>query len=59
ILLIPAVLVRVGIFTRIPALIFIVIFYFCYQVYSILGSYPELFYPYISVFSEIQRQGIY
>ncbi|EAM8657938.1 EpsG family protein, partial [Salmonella enterica] len=55
----PAVLVRVGIFTRIPALIFIVIFYFGYQVYSILGSYPELFYPYISVFSEIQRQGIY
>ncbi|EDB7743663.1 EpsG family protein, partial [Salmonella enterica] len=30
ILLIPAVLVRVGIFTRIPALIFIVIFYFGY-----------------------------
>lgn len=59
ILLIPAVLVRLGIFTRIPVLMFVVILYLSYQVYSILGSYPELFYPYISIFSEIQRQGIY
>ncbi len=61
ILLIPAVLNCVERFYTDSCSNFYSDFYFGYQVYtySILGSYPELFYPYISVFSKIQRQGIY
>lgn len=59
VLLIPLVIVRLGVFTTTPVVIIFFVAYLSYQTFSILNSYPELFYPYISVFSDSGRQGIY
>lgn len=59
ILLVPLVIMRLGVFTIMPVLILLFVAYLSYQTFSILNSYPELFYPYISVFSDSGRQGIY
>lgn len=59
VLLIPILITRLKIIENAVFFIVIYILYLCYQTYSILNSYPDLFYPYISIFSGINRVGIY
>lgn len=59
VLLIPIILVKLKVIENAPFIILVYIVYLCYQTYSILNSYPDLFYPYINIFSEINREGIY
>lgn len=59
IIIIPSVITKLRIIDNAPFFIILLIFYLCYQTYSILNSYPDLFYPYISVISGVNRVGIY
>lgn len=54
----PYVFKKIGGFSRSPVFIFLLIAYLCFQSNSILKSYPELFYPYLSIFSSEHRVGL-
>lgn len=58
VILIPMVLTKLRIIDNAPFFIFLFILYLCCQTYSILSSYSDLFYPYISVISGLNRFGI-
>lgn len=58
IILIPMVLTKLRIIDDAPFFIVLFILYLCCQTYLILSSYSELFYPYISVISGVNRFGI-
>lgn len=59
ILLIPIVLAKSQIFLQAPYLYLIFILYLMYQIYSILNSYPDLFFPYINALSGGTRWGLH
>lgn len=59
ILLLPMVIQRNRIFFKQPYLYLFFIIYLVYQTYSILNSYPDLFYPYINVIFGGSRLGLH
>lgn len=59
ILLIPIVITQTRLFIKAPFFYLIFIVYLMSQTYSILNSYPDLFYPYIDVISGDSRLGLH